>query len=62
LRSVMGEMSMAGVVIDPIWYGQHDFLSYVQAALGLTAVAVVSALYPALRAARFRPVEAMRRV
>ena len=62
LRSVMGEMSMAGVAIDPIWYGQHDFPSYVQAALGLTGVAAVSALYPALRAARFRPVEAMRRV
>lgn len=62
LRSVMGELSMAGVVIDPIWYGQHDFPSYVQAALGLTGVAVVSALYPALRAARFRPVEAMRHV
>lgn len=62
LRSVMGELSMAGVVIDPIWYGQHDFPSYVRAALGLAAVAVVSALYPALRAARFRPVEAMRRI
>ena len=62
LRSVMGELSMAGVVVDPIWYGQHDFPSYVQAALGLTGVAVVSALYPAFRAARFRPVEAMRRV
>lgn len=62
LRSVMGELSMAGVVVDPIWYGQHDFPSYIQAALGLTGVAVVSALYPALRAARFRPVEAMRRV
>ena len=62
LRSVMGELSMAGVVVDPIWHGRHDFPSYVQAALGLAAVAVVSALYPAIRAARFRPVEAMRRV
>ncbi len=62
LRNVMGELSMAGVVIDPIWYGRHDFSSYAQAALGLALVAVVSALYPAVRAARFRPVEAMRRV
>ena len=62
LRNVMDGLSMAGVAIDPIWYGQHDFPRYVQAALGLTAVAAVSALYPALRAARFRPIEAMRRV
>ena len=62
LRAVMGELSMAGVVIDPIWYGRHDFATYVQAALGMTLVAVVAALYPAIRAARFRPVEAMRRV
>ena len=62
LRTVMGELSVAGVVLDPIWYGQHDFPTYVRAALGLALVAVVSALYPAIRAARFRPVEAMRRV
>lgn len=62
LRTVMGELSMAGVVLDPIWYGQHDFPTYLRAALGLALVAVVSALYPAIRAARFRPVEAMRRV
>ena len=62
LRNVMGELSVVGVVIDPIWYGRHDFPSYVQAAVGLALVAVVSALYPAIRAARFRPVEAMRRV
>ena len=62
LRTVMGELSLAGVVLDPIWYGQHDFPTYLRAALGLALVAVVSALYPAIRAARFRPVEAMRRV
>lgn len=62
LRNVMGELSMAGVVIDPTWYGRHDFPAYIQAAVGLAGVAVVSALYPAIRAARFRPVEAMRRV
>lgn len=62
LRTVMGELSVAGVVIDPIWYGQHDVPTYLQAGLGLALVAVVAALYPAIRAARFRPVEAMRRV
>jgi ABC-type lipoprotein release transport system permease subunit len=62
LRNVIGDLSIAGVVIDPIWYGRHDLTTYMQAAIGLACVAVVSALYPALRAARFRPVEAMRRV
>ena len=33
-----------------------------QAALGLAVTALVSALYPALRAARFRPAEALRKV
>jgi len=36
--------------------------AYTQAALGLVVTALVSALYPALRAARFRPTEALRKV
>ena len=62
LRSFMGEIPMAGVVVDPLWYGWQDFSAYGQAALGLAVVALVSALYPALRAARFRPVEAIHKV
>ncbi|MBI3303290.1 MAG: ABC transporter permease [Deltaproteobacteria bacterium] len=62
LRSVMGEISMVGAVFEPLWYGRQDFAAYGRTALGLAAVAFVSALYPALRAARFQPVEAIRRV
>jgi ABC-type lipoprotein release transport system permease subunit len=57
-----GEVSLAGVVVGHLWYGQQDFTAYTQAALGLAVTALVSALYPALRAARFRPTEALRKV
>ena len=57
-----GAISLGGVVVGPLWYGRQDFAAYTQAALGLAVTAVVSALYPALRAARFRPTEALRKV
>jgi len=55
-------VSLAGVVVGQHWYGQQDFSTYSQAALGLAVTALVSALYPALRAARFRPTEALRKI
>jgi len=57
-----GAVSLAGVVVGPLWYGRQDFPAYAQAALGLAVTALVSALYPALRAAQFRPAEALRKV
>jgi ABC-type lipoprotein release transport system permease subunit len=57
-----GGISLAGTVVGLFWYGSQDFTAYTQAALGLAVAAVVSALYPALRAARFRPTEALRKV
>ena len=55
-------VSVAGIVVGPLWYGQQDFVAYTEAALGLAVTAIASALYPALRAARFRPAEALRKV
>jgi ABC-type lipoprotein release transport system permease subunit len=57
-----GVISLAGVVVGHLWYGRQDFPVYGEAALGLAATALVSALYPAWRAAHFRPTEAIRRV
>jgi putative ABC transport system permease protein len=57
-----GAISLAGIVVGPLWYGRQDFTAYTQAALGLAITALVSALYPALRAARFRPTEALRKI
>jgi ABC-type lipoprotein release transport system permease subunit len=63
LGGATGEVvSLAGVVVGHLWYGRQDFPAYGQAALGLAATALVSALYPAWRAAHFRPTEAIRRV
>ena len=57
-----GVVSVAGVVVGHLWYGRQDFPAYSQAAAGLAATALVSALYPAWRAAQLRPTEAMRKV
>jgi ABC-type lipoprotein release transport system permease subunit len=57
-----GVVSVAGVVVGHLWYGRQDYPAYSQAALGLAATALVSALYPAWRAAQLRPTEAMRKV
>jgi len=62
LGSNGGAVSLAGVVVGPLWYGRQDFTAYAQAALGLAVTTLASALYPALRAARFRPAEALRKV
>lgn len=62
LRRVLDSLSIVGVVLDPIWYGRHDLATYLQAGLGLALTAMAAALYPALRAARLHPVEAMRKV
>ncbi len=63
LGGATGEVvSVAGVVVGHLWYGRQDFPAYSHAALGLAATALVSALYPAWRAAQLRPTEAMRKV
>jgi len=62
LGSGEGGVSVAGIAVGPLWYGRQDFTAYTQAALGLAITAMASALYPALRAARYRPAEALRKV
>jgi ABC-type lipoprotein release transport system permease subunit len=62
LGGALDEVSVAGVVVGHLWYGRQDFSAYCQAALGLAVTALVSALYPALRAVHYRPTEALRKV
>ena len=63
LGGASGEViSLAGVIVGRLWFGRQDFPAYREAALGLAATTLVSAIYPAWRAAHFRPTEAMRKV
>ncbi len=63
LGGATGEViSLAGVLVGHLWYGRQDFPAYEEAAIGLALTTVVSALYPAWRAAHFRPTEAIRKV
>jgi putative ABC transport system permease protein len=63
LGGATGEViSLAGVVVGHLWYGRQDYSAYGEAALGLAVTVLVSALYPAWRAAHFRPTEAIRKV
>jgi putative ABC transport system permease protein len=55
-------VSLAGVAVGHLWYGRQDFSAYGQAAGGLACTAIVSALYPAWRAAHLRPTVALRKV
>jgi ABC-type lipoprotein release transport system permease subunit len=57
-----GAVSLAGIVVGPLWHGKQDFTAYSEAAAGLAITALAAALYPAMRAARFRPAEALRKV
>jgi putative ABC transport system permease protein len=57
-----GAVSLAGIVVGPIWHGQQDFTAYAQAAIGLALTALLASIYPALRAAHFRPAAALRKV
>jgi putative ABC transport system permease protein len=57
-----GAVTIAGVVVGRLWYGRQDFPAYTQAAVGLGIIALLSALYPAWRAAHLRPTAAIRKV
>lgn len=60
LSAYMGSFSFGGINFDPHMYGYIRAMPIYATVLGLFIVAVLSALWPALRAGRLNPVEAMR--
>lgn len=57
---IPGGYRYQGILLDPVWYAALTVRSVVVPVAILAAVGCVVALWPALRAARIRPVEAFR--
>lgn len=53
-------MSVAGVAMEPIWYGVYSTSTVAGPVVMLIVMALLAALYPAFKAALIKPVEAMR--
>jgi ABC-type lipoprotein release transport system permease subunit len=58
--SGIGGISVAGMAIDPVWRGVVTPWTIVGPVATLVCIVAVSTLYPALKAARISPVDAMR--
>jgi len=58
--SGIGGMSVAGMAIDPVWRGVVTPWTIVGPVATLLCIVLVSMLYPAVKAARISPVDAMR--
>ncbi|MEE2776398.1 MAG: FtsX-like permease family protein [Acidobacteriota bacterium] len=56
----LGGASMAGMAMDPIWLGVVTPATFVIPVVLLIFMVALAVLYPALKAARIQPVEAMR--
>lgn len=56
----MAGMSVAGIAMEPIWYGVYTTQTLAMPIFMLFFIALAAALYPAMKAARISPVHAMR--
>lgn len=53
-------MSMMGMTMPPVWHGAYDVGTFVGPLITLCVIVGLAALYPAVKAARIRPIDAMR--
>ncbi len=60
LSSVARDISVMGLALDPIWRAEVDAATYIGPIVTMLVIITLAVLYPAIRAAVIRPVEAMR--
>ena len=60
LSSVMADASIAGIAFDPIWRAEINANTFATPVFTMLFIVFFSVVYPAIRAARIRPVDAMR--
>jgi ABC-type lipoprotein release transport system permease subunit len=58
----LGGFTVSGLAIDPVWRGVITATTWSAPVLMLVAMVLLATLYPAVKAARIEPVEAMRHV
>ncbi|MDX1384214.1 MAG: FtsX-like permease family protein [Thermoanaerobaculia bacterium] len=56
----LGGASMGGMAMDPIWRGVVSPMTFIRPVLLLILMVALAVIYPAAKAARIQPVEAMR--
>lgn len=59
--SALGNVSIMGVAWDPVWRSKVDADTYITPTISLVSIVAVAVIYPALRAAFIRPLDAIHR-
>ena len=60
LSSTLGDVTLMGSAVDPIWRSQITTQTYTVPIVALTIIVGIAVAYPAMRAAFIRPITAMR--